>query len=381
MDRRRWKTVGLALAAGVLVVTATPAQALPAEPPPGPVQGLTVAEASARSALERRAAQIEPGLRAGLGDRFGGSWIDDGGRLVVATTDAADVARLTAAGVRATVVARSQASLDAIMDRLDRTRPIDQAVRVWYVEPRTNSVVVLAADTAKGEAFVRAAGVDRAAVRVEPTTERPLPRSDDVRGGDPIVFNGSTRCAVGFTVMRGTTEQGFITAGHCATTGSRVNDPRSTPARPLGTVLGSTFPTQDFAYVKLVPGRPGSGLIGRAPHREVLIKGHGQVPAGSVICTYTLDRDWRCGRVQQLNATVNLPNGVLHGLTRTDICLMPGASGAPYVAVDWDKKTGQALGTASLGSGTCQSGGSSFFQPIARPLATYGVTLITTPAP
>ncbi|PZG37456.1 serine protease, partial [Spongiactinospora gelatinilytica] len=378
MDRRRWKTVGLALAAGVLVVTATPAQALPAEPP-GPAQGLT-AEASARLALERRAAQVEPGLRAGLGDRFGGSWIDDGGRLVVATTDAADVARLTAAGVRATVVARSQASLDAIMDRLDRTRPIDQAVRVWYVEPRTNSVVVLAADTAKGEAFVRAAGVDRAAVRVEATSERPLPRSDDVRGGDPIAFNGSARCVVGFTVKRGTTEQGFITAGHCGAAGSRVTDARSTPPRPLGTVAGSVFPTNDFAYVRLVAGRPGSGLIGRAPHQEVLIKGHGQVPVGSTICSYTLERNWRCGKVQQLNATVNLPNGVLNGLTRTNISLYPGDSGAPYVAVDWDKKTGQALGIASIGSDPSQGNPTSFFQPIARPLATYGVTLITTPA-
>ncbi|WP_158578888.1 S1 family peptidase [Spongiactinospora rosea] len=371
MDRRRWKTVGLALAAGVLVLTATPAQAVPAASP-GPLQGV--------AAAERRAAAIEPGLRAGLGERFGGSWIDDAGALVVATTDAGDVARLTAAGARAAVVARSQASLDALLDRLNRTRPVDQAVRVWYVEPRTNSVVVLAADVAKGEAFVRAAGVDRAAVRVEPTTERLLPRSDDVRGGDPIVFNGSARCAVGFTVRRGT-EQGFITAGHCGRAGAAVSDARTTPPRPLGTVAGSVFPTNDFAYVRLVAGRPGSGLIGRAPHQEVLIQGHGVVPIGSTICSYSLARNWQCGKIQQLNATVNLANGSLYGLTRTNIGLYPGDSGQPYVAVDWTKKTGQALGTASIGSDPSQGNLISFFQPIARPLATYGVTLITTPAP
>jgi hypothetical protein len=71
----------------------------------------------------------------------------------------------------------------------------------------------------------------------------------------------------------------------------------------------------------------------------------------------------------QLLRTVDA-EGRVTGLTSTSVCSEPGSSGAPLYSGT------QAQGVISGGSGNCQTGGTTFFQPINRILSTYGLTLV-----
>ncbi|RBQ20678.1 S1 family peptidase [Spongiactinospora rosea] len=370
MRRNRPAAAGLVLAAVALVLSATPAQARPAPSgyPPGMAEqvgrdlGLTRAQAAERPAREQRAAELAPALRARLAGRFGGSWVDETGALVVATTDAADVRALAAAGARPVLVGRSLADLESIVGTLNRAPAPGQAIRGWHADVRANHVVVLAADAAAGEAFVRASGVDRAAVRVEVTAERPVPYRD-VRGGDPFYLTGLRTCVIGFTVRRGE-KQGFVTAGHCL-----KPRPDGTPPSTIGKVEGWSYPGDDYAWASLDPALKAVGLVGRPT--GIRIAGSTEAQPGSSACSLGVTVGARCGTIQQYNATINYPDGTVTGLIRASVCSAPGDSGAPLVAGN------QAQGVLSGGTGNCSTGGASYYQPINEVLAVYGLTLLT----
>ncbi|MDF5756431.1 S1 family peptidase [Spongiactinospora sp. TRM90649] len=377
MHRTPLTVASLALTAVALTLTATPAQARPSSgPESGMVAamardlGLSPAGASARLAAEERAQAIEPGLRAGLGERFGGSWVTGTGALVVATTRADDVAAVTARGARAQVVGRSLAALDAVKAGLDRTA-VRGSVWSWFVDVVSNQVVIQSGDVADGEAFVRASGVDRAAVRVERAAERPSPHGD-IRGGDPIRIGANSRCVVGFSVRKGA-KQGFVSAGHCGRPGDLVYPPLGGTA--IGVVEGSSFPSRDYLWASLYPGWNATGYVNSGGLGLRPIRGANEAAVGSSVCSVSPVTGWRCGTIQQRNATVTYPGGTVFGLTRTNVCSEPGGSGAPFVSGD------QAQGVASGGSGNCSSGGTTYFQPIRPALTAYRLTLVTAVLP
>ncbi|RBQ18762.1 S1 family peptidase [Spongiactinospora rosea] len=385
MRRIRAAAVSLVLATSALIPSATPVQAQPAPPahPPGLIEamrrdlGLTAEQAVQVLAAERRAAEREPALRTRLAARFGGSWVDDTGALVVATTDAADAAALARAGARPVVVSRSLASLEVIAGVLNRTRNPGRAIRGWHVDVRSNSVVVLAADAAAGEAFVRRGGVDRAAVRIEVTAERPVPYAD-VRGADGIKI-GSKVCLAGFTVRR-QKKEGFVTAGHCGKPGDPVyGHPALNGARgaassdPIGVVEASSYPGDDYGWVSLDPAWKAVGLVGR--DRPTVVTGSTEALPGSRVCIMAGHGAFHCGTIQQRNVSVTYPDGTVSGLTRTNVCAEPGNSGAPFLV------GGLAQGFLSGGTGNCGTGGITFFQPVNEALAAYGLTLITAISP
>ncbi|MFF3668350.1 alpha-lytic protease prodomain-containing protein [Microtetraspora malaysiensis] len=224
-----------------------PAAAQPApQPPPGVAEamqrdlGLSAEQARTRLANEQRAGQTEASLRSRLSGSFGGSWLNGPtATLVVATTDANAVPAIVATGAEATVVQHSLTALDAAKEALDRAAAkAPRTAPVWYVDVRTNSVVVLASQPAKAEAFVAASGADRSLVHVEKSAEQPRPFYD-LRGGDAYYIGSGTRCSIGFPVTRGAT-QGFVTAGHCAVASSTSGS----NGVALGTFQGSSFPGQ-----------------------------------------------------------------------------------------------------------------------------------------
>lgn len=57
----------------------------------------------------------------------------------------------------------------------------------------------------------------------------------------------------------------------------------------------------------------------------------------------------------------------MYGLGRINVCSQPGDSGAPVF------QRNVAIGVVSGGSGTCASGGVTYFQPIAEVLYSYGL--------
>ncbi|WP_406863973.1 S1 family peptidase [Streptomyces sp. HUAS MG47] len=386
MLRRR----ALAAAASGLLATATftlagtPAAAGPAPAPaPAPVAstvqtppgmlaamqrdlGLTAAEARTRLANEAAAAPVEKNLRRALGADFAGSWTSgDTARLVVATTDRADVRRITAAGAEAKLVAHGLSALDAAKSALDKAGPTAAVAPLRYVDVRTNSVVVETADPAAARAYVARSGADRALVRVVKSDVRPRALAD-LRGGDPYYINRSGRCSIGFPITRGS-QSGFVTAGHCGTAGASVTDAAGSS---IGSFQGSSFPGNDYAWVAA-----GSSWTPRpwvkGPSGNVTVSGSTLAAVGASVCRSGSTTGWHCGTIQQHNTSVTYPEGTITGVSRTTVCAEPGDSGGSYISGS------QAQGVTSGGSGNCSSGGETYFQPVNEILQAYGLTLVT----
>lgn len=358
---------------GVALTLAVPAAAAPIPPPAAASPemfaalqrdlGLSAEAAQVRLAAEAEASQLEPQLRAELGDVYAGAWLTStAGRLVVAVTDPAQVATVRAAGAVPRLVERSASELDAARMRLDRRADAAPAlVTGWHVDAATNQLVVTAHPAAAGDAagFAAATGVAADAVQVEVSTATPRPMVD-VRGGDAY-FPGNSRCSIGFSVVGG-----FVTAGHCGGAGTST---RGFNQQAQGTVQGSVFPTRDYGWVRVNANWTPQPLVNRYPG-TVTVAGGQEAPVGSSVCRSGSTTGWHCGTITNKNATVNYPQGTVFGLTRTTACAEPGDSGGSWL-------TGQqAQGVTSGGSGNCTTGGIIFFQPLQPILSAFGLTLV-----
>ncbi|MGI5284993.1 S1 family peptidase [Nonomuraea polychroma] len=324
--------------------------------------GLSEAQVVTRLANEERAAAAESTLTAQLGGSFGGAWLnDDASKLMVATTDPNAAPAIEAQGAQPVLVKRTLADLNAVMQKLDAApRRATAAASLWYVDVKTNTVSVQAPTVQAADALVAAAGVDRSLVTVAATAERPGTYIDIV-GGMPF-YIGSSRCSVGFSVTRGSTP-GFVTAGHCGRTGA-------TTRNPTGTFQGSSFPGNDYAWVA-APGNNPTPYVRGSGGSLVTVRGSTQASVGASICRSGSTTGWRCGIIQQHNATVRYPQGTVTGLTRTSACAQPGDSGGSFISGS------QAQGVTSGGSGNCSTGGTTYHQPVNEILSVYRLTLRT----
>ncbi|MEV0607991.1 S1 family peptidase [Polymorphospora rubra] len=371
----------LLLPVGVLAATATPAAAAPApDAAPAPAAadaaspemfaamqrdlGLTAEQARTRLARDAAASRTEADLRKTLGGAFGGAWLTaDASSFVVGVTDAKQAAKVRAAGAEARIVSRSAAQLDAAKAKLDGSAARTSATSVagWYVDVATNTVVVLArGGTAAATDFVRASGVDAAAVRVVASTEAPKTLYD-VRGGDAYYMGG--RCSVGFSVTGG-----FVTAGHCGTVGTPTQGYNNVSQ---GTFRGSSFPGNDYAWVQTNSNWTPQPWVNNYAGGNVIVAGNTEAAVGASVCRSGSTTGWRCGTVQAKNSTVYYAEGTVSGLTRTTACAEPGDSGGSWLAGQ------QAQGVTSGGSGNCSVGGTTYFQPLNEILSAYGLTLRT----
>ncbi|MFI6740310.1 S1 family peptidase [Nonomuraea sp. NPDC050451] len=373
MLSKRCALVGGVILAACLAAPLSPAAADPAPQsaspslPPSVVDalerdlGLSEQQVNARLANEERAAATQATLTSQLGASFGGAWLnDDASKLLVATTDPNATATIQAQGAEPVVVGRSLAQLDGIVQQIDRaSRRAQAGAALWFVDVKTNSVAIQAPTVEAAEALAKAAGVDRSAVSVSATAERPVPLINII-GGAPF-YIGSSRCSVGFSVTRGSTP-GFVTAGHCRVANTTTN--------PTGTFQGASFPGNDYAWVA-APGNTPQPWVRGSGGANVIVRGSTQAAVGASICRSGSTTGWRCGTIQQHNATVRYPQGTVTGLTRTSACAEPGDSGGSFISGS------QAQGVTSGGSGNCSVGGTTYHQPVNEILSVYGLTLRT----
>ncbi|MFB4276568.1 MULTISPECIES: carbohydrate-binding protein [unclassified Nonomuraea] len=391
---RKTRTAGIALAVTLIAVPAVALAAkgasaqddnlyemartsasIAADPPPGLVDalardlGVTGEQAEARLVNEAAAAGVEPRLRALLGPSYAGTWVTGPTATpVAATTDPSKTAAIAAAGVAARVVSRSLDRLDQVKATLDQASATAPGTApVWYVDVVENTVVVLTSTPARAAAWVRASGADVSAVRVVRSDERPEPYYD-VRGGDAYYIGSGSRCSVGFSVTRAGSQGGFVTAGHCGSTGATTTGVNRVAQ---GTFRGSSFPGNDYAWVEVNTQWTPVGVVNGYSAGILPVRGSAVAQPGSSICRSGSTTQWRCGSVQQLNTSVTYPQGTVSGVTRTSVCAEPGDSGGSFISGD------QAQGVTSGGSGNCGSGGTTYFQPVNEILATYGLTLAT----
>ncbi|APU12476.1 hypothetical protein UA75_01950 [Actinoalloteichus sp. GBA129-24] len=175
-----------------------------------------------------------------------------------------------------------------------------------------------------------------------------------LRGGQAVQIAGG-HCAVGFTV-----EGGFLTAGHCGSTGAPV----SAGGQSIGTVAGSVFPGSDMAWVRTATSVLLAPEIDRHDGTVEVVTGVGPPPTGAPVCFSGPVGGWRCGSITGLNQTVSMPGGVVTGLIATNIPVYPGESGGPLIA------DGRAVGTLVGGTTT-----RSYFQPVTPALQQWGLAI------
>ncbi len=312
-------------------------------------------------------------IRDRLGNAFGGYWVDeDDGSLIVGVTNPALATAVRVLGGVPQVVGRSAAALDDTKAKLDaRAATAPDSVTGWYVDVRTNEVVVsvLGDDPAAAE-FIAASGE---AVRVEQVDEAPRPLWNII--GGQAITRSAGRCSAGFNARSAAGVRYLLTAGHCTNGSSTWSGAGGT----IGTVAGTSFPTNDFGVIRVTSSSAAStALVDRySSGSDVTVAGSTVVPVGAAVCRSGSTTAWRCGSVTATNQTVNYGSGsTVAGLTRTNACAEPGDSGGSFVSKPTSTSTKvQAQGLLSGGSGSCTLGGTTFFQPVKEALSTYGLSL------
>ncbi|GGK17292.1 hypothetical protein GCM10010124_07290 [Pilimelia terevasa] len=309
------------------------------------------------------------GGAAGLGvpGVFAGTWIDKKSqKLKVGITDPDAASAVRRAGAEPKLMTYNAAQLATVKADLDqRARAIAPASAAsWYVDPASNSVVVLAAPGQENRArrWALKNGAPADSVRITRSTVRPRPLVD-VRGADPFLVNNLGRCSVGFAV-RG----GFVSAGHCGQDGAKTSAGAEDAFQ--GTFAASSFPGDDYSFVRTASTFTPTSAVA-TERGDINVTGSREMPVGASVCRSGSTTGTRCGLILAKNATVNYAEGAVTGLTQTDVCAEPGDSGGPFVSGS------QAQGITSGGSGDCVAGGSTFFQPVNEPLQRLNLTLLT----
>lgn len=341
--------------------------------------GLSAEQAADRLATEAWAAETAAALGDELGpQRYAGAWLTgDATALRVAVTDADAADQVRAAGAQPRLVRYGQADLAEVKETLDaHAAAAADPVTGWYVDPATNSVVVLAPDWAESQAWAFAddSGVPTGAVRVVASDEAPRPLVD-LRGGDAYIIAGASRCSVGFPVVDGSGNAGFVTAGHCALAGETTT---GLDGLPQGEFVAASFPgvdlngPDDWGVVDVNEDWEPLPVVNDFQGGVLPVAGAEVAPVGASVCKSGSTTGVSCGLILATDTTVIYPQGIVSGLTRTDVCAEPGDSGGSWLAGD------QAQGVTSGGSGDCTAGGVTFFQPLAEVLDLTGLNLVTT---
>ncbi|WP_128436519.1 S1 family peptidase [Streptomyces cyaneus] len=349
----------LAAVGGLLLGGTMVTRAVASEPPDGSTGPRTYAAPATDTGSD---------LVSRLGSsRTAGSWIGSDGKPVVAVTDEAAAAEVRQAGAEAKMVDHSMDELNSATSTL-RSAP-RVAGTAWVMDYRSNEVVV------RGDSTVSATDWSRMTkladgmggfVRMERTEGTFTTR---LNGALPLLSTAG-RCSAGFNVTDG--QRDFIlTAGHCGPDGSVwFADNRGT--QQIGRTVKQNFPGADFSLVEYASGDAGAGaeVVSIGDGKGVRITGLADPAVGQRVFRSGSTSGLRDGEVTAVNATVNYPEGTVTGLIETNVCAEPGDSGGPMFS------EGIALGVTSGGSGDCNAGGTTFFQPVTKALDSLGMKLI-----
>ncbi|MFG2550876.1 S1 family peptidase [Streptomyces sp. NPDC048581] len=349
----------LAAVGGLLLGGTMVTRAVASEPPDASAVPHTYAASAAGTGSD---------LVSRLGaSRTAGSWLGADGKPVVAVTDEEAAAEVRKAGAEAKMVDHSMDDLKSATSTL-RSAP-RVAGTAWVMDYRSNQVVVRGDSTVSATDWSRMTQVAEdigGFVRMERTEGTFTTR---LNGALPLLSTAG-RCSAGFNVTDG--QRDFIlTAGHCGPNGS-VWFADNQGSRQIGETVQQNFPGGDFSLVEYTGGDAGSGadVVSIGDGKGVRITGAADPAVGQRVFRSGSTSGLRDGEVTALNATVNYPEGTVTGLIETNVCAEPGDSGGPMFS------EGVALGVTSGGSGDCNAGGTTFFQPVAKALAALNVKLL-----
>ena len=312
----------------------------------------------------------EEQARRRFGGDFAGGWLerDANGAFKYVVATAANARNVQIPGAEVRQVLYSLRQLEDTMSNLNavRARTADrrelEGVQSWYIDVRSNRVVVSALPNATAKAAdlvaVSMANVD--AIRFE-TAQGTATTAANVASGTPY-NSGGRSCTVGFPVTKGVIK-GFATAGHCGPVGTAV----SLGGAVVGSVQASTFPGSDQAWAN----------VGSTDTLISMVSGRAEYGIGAAICRTSTFSGWRCGTITATNVTVNYAAGPVYGLRQASACVSQGDSGGPWIAGN------QAQGVTSGGQfgptsqSNCQLANPvSYYQRINPLLSAYGLNLL-----
>jgi S1-C subfamily serine protease len=186
-----------------------------------------------------------------------------------------------------------------------------------------------------------------------------------IAGADPFYqAGGFGRCLIGFNARAGSTYY-FLTSRHCVggVASTVYADAAATVVLGVVTTVTPTYDTALIRYTNTTIAKPSAvnTYPGLAP-----IRTFGSPAIGQRV-TRSGPSGVRTGTVTAVNVTVNYADGTVLGLIRTNICSQPGDSGGPLFAGT------VGIGITSGGSGSCASGGVSYYASAVRAGSTYGV--------
>jgi hypothetical protein len=181
-----------------------------------------------------------------------------------------------------------------------------------------------------------------------------------LEAGTPLSSSTGRRCSNGFNV-RGH----LLVPPGCAPLGGIVRGPGGVDVGPVVAVRSA------YSVVRITNTAAWVQRPTIAGYAGTTIRGSAETPVGGQVCAAGRTTGVRCGTVLAKNVTVNFPDGVVYGLTRTNVCVEPGDQWAPLFTGS------QAQGHVLGGSGNCTTGGTSYFYPVNRILAEGGFTLVT----
>jgi Alpha-lytic protease prodomain/Trypsin len=399
----------LAFVAALLVQAPAHAQSsAPTNNPPPQVMGRQLADILRRDLglntrslrqyveTEQRAIAATPGIEARLGTAYAGSWIERGAdgkhRLIVASTKPYSAKSADAIVAEVRTARFSLAQLQSTKDSLDRIaskRTTPSPLYSWYVDVKSNRLVVTIDRTRKEQAIemIAASDIDIAQISVVESQFRPRTTQfvqQIVMGGDSYLLMNTGHCSIGFSGVRNG-QRGFVTAGHCGNIGTATYrvypGPYSGQLFWLGGLQLSVYPGNDFAWSTVSNPQmftfPNVRNAFLSFNNLIPVRGDLQAPVGASVCRSGFKTGLRCGVIQAQNVSVDYGVGIVYGLTQTTACAGFGDSGGSVITPG-----GQAQGVVSGGElvqGTdnncSQPTPVTFYQPIQPMMAQNGITL------
>ncbi|MFC8045222.1 S1 family peptidase [Nocardia sp. NPDC057353] len=296
---------------------------------------------------------------------FGGAWLDDAGRAVVALSQGpgADEARQAAesAGFEVRNVAKSEAALRGEKSAFERwlegqPAEIANLVRGVVIDTVNNSiavrvdqaglpmpsfvdpsrVIVMAPPIAGEQAQLQAGAI------AEANPGGPLAAGD---GYASVAGDTSLRCSLGFN---GTDRNGNvvnISAGHCnpdipsAGTGNAAGVYEMAGPDRLGAQLGSfqksVLGNQDYSIIRVndqVAARFENNTVRAGNAAPIAIDGVASPVVGAPVCKSGSRTGFSCGVVNAIDQTVQVGDRELTQSFSATICALPGDSGGPLVS-------------------------------------------------
>lgn len=346
---RSWAWLTFALAGVMLMVM------VPASPGHGKERTLVNAQDAGRAEAKHIEARLLEEARSSPAT-WAGSWRDGDGTLVLAFTDQPEstVHRLLAHVGAPAVPVRAQRvqftlrelrTVDEQMYALATSEPGFQTVHSWSVRPSENRVIAYTESADQARAEFAQAGVDMGKVEFQASrgefTYQPLActrtrcTKESMRGG-LAWFSSKGACTTGFGATRNG-DEGFMSAGHCASSGAKAYIGESGSGTFYGRVLkrsqksstdalfverDSSYPSESRVGVYVSATDPAHAMTAREPS-----DGYGD---GETTCFSGMVSGYECGTISDgsfTNTKLGLRDVVL---TDEDGCATFGDSGAPF---------------------------------------------------